>query len=76
MQPRCVCHRGWEAADCSAPQRCPELRTIPNYAASADPATCQPYTPCCGHGACVLGECKCEAGYHGEACARYEGVAA
>lgn len=75
MAPSCVCHRGWEGADCSVPQRCPELHSVRDYGPSADPATCQPHTPCCGHGSCVLGECKCEAGYHDAACARYEGVA-
>ena len=52
-----------------------ELHSVHDFGPSADPATCQPHTPCCGHGTCVLGECKCEAGYHDEACARYEGVA-
>ena len=75
MAPRCTCHRGWEGVDCSASQRCPELHAVRDYGPSADPATCQPHTPCCGHGLCVLGECKCEAGYHDATCARYEGVA-
>ena len=71
----CVCHRGWEDADCSVPSSCPLLPTVAGYdAATSDPASCQPQQPCCGHGACVLGECLCEAGYHGDACARYEGV--
>ena len=59
---------------CSAPKACPVIDAVPGYSAAADPATCEPHQPCCGHGACVLGECACEAGYHGEACARYGGV--
>ena len=75
MHAVCTCHRGWEGEGCAQPAPCPSLAAVAGYnATTSDPATCVPGEACCGHGECVLGECQCHSGFHGEACARYAGV--
>ena len=68
----CACDRGWSGEGCES-TACPRPPpSTPEPTADADPAECAPSRECCGHGLCARGECRCERGYHGPACERFE----
>ena len=63
----CECSNGFIGGDCSI-RTCPTGRAFSDVAEFADIA--HKFVVCSGRGACVKGNCVCDAGFTGTACER------